>query len=165
MKETTGSQRYCPLHHTGACSISSPMDTPRLRRMSLQQQGTPGLGTPHPSPGGTWTSPTPQRRACSQSCIPVFPPGSRCWVIPTSRSVQRVVVASRGSHLCAPWGRTGPAPSFPCHIHGCRWGGLWPLGLGFAFKPHPLHSAELSGGEKWAFTVRQELLVGGRFLN
>lgn len=116
--------------------------------------------TPDPSPGGTWRAPR-----LSQSCIPVLPPGSRRWVIPTSRSVQGVFVASRGSHLRAPWGRTGPAPSFPLHIHGCRWGGLWPVRLGFAFKPHPLPSAELSGVKNGLLLPGQELLVRGRFLN
>lgn len=69
MKETTGSQRYCPLHHTGACSISSPTDTPRLQRMSLQQQGTPGLGTSQPR----WDldqphSPAPSLQSAASLC-------------------------------------------------------------------------------------------------
>lgn len=52
-----------------------------------------------------------------------------------------------------------PATSTAADGEGC---GLWVWGM--LLNP-TLSTAELSGGEKWAFTVRQELLVGGRFLN
>lgn len=121
----------------------------------------PGWGHQIPAQAGPGPAPA---LSLSQSCIPVLPPGSRFWLIPTSRSVQGAFVASRGSDPRAPWGRAGPAPSFPLHIHGCTWGGLWPLG--FAVKPHPLPSAELLGGEKWAFTVGAGAAGGGgRLLN
>lgn len=118
---------------------------------------TAGLGTPNPAQGHLEQPHSPVL-SLSWSCIPGLPAGSRCGVSPTARPVQRGFVASSCS-----MGQDWPCS---CHIHGCRWGELWPLGLGFAFKPHPVPSAELLGVQNGLLLeLLQELLVRGRFLN
>lgn len=141
-----GGQGCCPAQHSRACSTCSPRHTPGLWRIPLEDSfggcDTAGLGTPNPAQGHL-EQPHSPGLSLSWSCIPGLPPGSRCGVSPTARPVQRGFVASSCS-----MGQDWPCP---CHIHGCRWGELWPLALGFAFKP-PCPLCRAAWGAKWAFT-------------
>lgn len=141
-------QRCCPLPHTPACSTCSPRVTPWLWGMSL---GTLP-GDTKPSPGGTWSSPTPS----AEPQLELHPSWKQMLAHPHCQ------LCPKG--FCSISWVSSSCSSFLCHIHGCSWGELWPWALGFAFKPHPLPSAELLGVKNGLLLPGQELLVRGRFL-
>lgn len=85
-------------------------------------------------------------------------------------SVQRGLVASPSSHLLRrllesswqhQWSRTGPTPHLPPsprQLQTVRPVAFGPLGVGFAFKPCPLPSAEPSGIKKRLFLLGGEVI-------